>query len=124
MRNFDNFNFLRGFQPIVTSSPPTFRIAVLISGGGTTLRNLIEKIRAGRLRRRNRAGHFQQRRGGRLHYATEAGIPAAVIEPGKFADRRLQPRHLRALPPGRGRSGRHGRLFEATSPFPTISPIA
>ena len=30
-------------------SASTFRIAVLISGGGTTLRNLIERIEAGRL---------------------------------------------------------------------------
>ena len=32
-----------------TPNKTTFRIAALISGGGTTLRNLFEKIRAGRL---------------------------------------------------------------------------
>ena len=35
---------------------------MLISGGGTTLKNLIEKIRAGRLHVRDRPGHFQQSR--------------------------------------------------------------
>ena len=43
-----------------TSQPERFRIAVLISGGGTTLRNFIEKIAAGQLPVEIVAGGFQQ----------------------------------------------------------------
>ncbi|MGA2259311.1 MAG: phosphoribosylglycinamide formyltransferase [Thermoguttaceae bacterium] len=61
-----------------------FRIAVLISGSGTTLKNLIEKIAAGRL-------HVQialvissgpDARG--LQFARDAGIPTAVVPPSCF----------------------------------------
>ncbi len=64
---------------------PPFHIAVLISGGGTTLKNLIEKIRAGRL-------HVEivlvisSSPGARgLQFARDAGIPTAVVEPNDFA---------------------------------------
>ncbi len=62
-----------------------FRIAVLISGGGTTLKNLIDKIRAGRLQVRI-ALVISSSPGARgLHVARDAGIPTVVVEPQRFA---------------------------------------
>jgi formyltetrahydrofolate-dependent phosphoribosylglycinamide formyltransferase len=61
------------------------RIVVLISGGGTTLRNLIRKIDAGELNVRillviaNTAGASG------LRFAQEAGIPAEVVPSKNFA---------------------------------------
>jgi len=62
-----------------------FRIAVLISGGGTTLKNLIEKIEAGQL-------HVEivlvisSSPGARgLQFARDAAIPTAIVEPNRFA---------------------------------------
>jgi phosphoribosylglycinamide formyltransferase 1 len=68
----------------VSSMPTPFRIAVLISGGGTTLRNLIEKIAAGRLRVEIAlvVSSAPEARG--LRFAQDAGIPAAVIERNAF----------------------------------------
>jgi phosphoribosylglycinamide formyltransferase-1 len=55
-------------------------IAVLISGGGTTLRNLIEKIAAGTLPVEIRVviSSSPQARG--LEFAAQAGIPSLVVE--------------------------------------------
>jgi phosphoribosylglycinamide formyltransferase 1 len=66
------------------SSQSSFRIAVLISGGGTTLRNLIEKIGAGRLRVEIALVIASTPDAGGLRFAHEAGIPAAVIERRSF----------------------------------------
>jgi len=66
-------------------SPP-FRIAVLISGGGTTLRNLIERIAAGRLPVEVALVVSSSPTAGGLRFAAEAGIPAATIERKNFAD--------------------------------------
>jgi phosphoribosylglycinamide formyltransferase-1 len=62
------------------SSTPLLPIAVLISGGGTTLRNLIDKRRAALLPVDIRLviSSHPQARG--LAYASEAGIPALVVE--------------------------------------------
>jgi formyltetrahydrofolate-dependent phosphoribosylglycinamide formyltransferase len=73
------------WEPSVTSSPPTFRIAVLISGGGTTLRNLIDKIRAGRLRLEIALVISSSATARGLQYATDAGIPTAAIASSDFA---------------------------------------
>ena len=62
-----------------------FRLAVLISGGGTTLSNLIEKIRTGRLRVEISLVISSNAAARGLHYALEAAIPAAVIEPQNFS---------------------------------------
>ena len=65
-----------------TSSP--LRIAVLISGGGTTLKNLIEKIAAGRLPVEIALVVSSSPAAGGLRFAEEADIPAVVIERKAF----------------------------------------
>jgi formyltetrahydrofolate-dependent phosphoribosylglycinamide formyltransferase len=69
--------------------PNTLRIAVLISGAGTTLRNLIDKIAAGRLRAQIAAVISSSAAAKGLRHAaaakTPASIPASVIEPKSFA---------------------------------------
>lgn len=63
-----------------------FRIAVLISGGGTTLRNFIEKIDAGQLPIEI-ALVISNSPGARgLQFAHDADIPSVVIEHKNFAD--------------------------------------
>ncbi len=63
---------------------PSFRIAVLISGGGTTLKNLIEKIRAGRLHVQIALAVSSSPGARGLQFAHDAGIPTAVVEPKRF----------------------------------------
>ncbi len=55
------------------------RTAVLISGGGTTLRNLIEKIEAGTLNIEIVLVVSSNPNVGGLQYAEKAGIPIAVV---------------------------------------------
>ncbi len=55
-------------------------IAVLISGGGTTLRNLIEKVRAGSLPVEIRLVISSSAGARGLQFATDAGIPTLVVE--------------------------------------------
>lgn len=69
---------------MVPSHP--FRIAVLISGGGTTLRNFIEKIAAGRLPVEIGLVISSSPTAKGLRFADEAGIPSATIERKAFAD--------------------------------------
>jgi phosphoribosylglycinamide formyltransferase 1 len=63
------------------------RLAVLISGNGTTLQNLLDRIAAGRLRARvvlvvsNKAEVFG------LVRASQAGVPTAVVERKHFLSR-------------------------------------
>jgi formyltetrahydrofolate-dependent phosphoribosylglycinamide formyltransferase len=61
------------------------RLAVLISGAGTTLRNLIDKIAADQLRAEIAAVVSSSRDAKGLHHAAAAKIPASVIEPKSFA---------------------------------------
>ncbi len=69
------------------SKPSTrFRIAVLISGGGTTLRNLIERIDAGSLPVEIATVISSSPTARGLDYAKDANIPSAVIERNAFAD--------------------------------------
>lgn len=70
----------------MSSSTPksTFRIAVLISGGGTTLRNLIQQIDAGRLVVKIALVISSHRKARGLQFAEEAGIRWVVTEPGPF----------------------------------------
>jgi phosphoribosylglycinamide formyltransferase-1 len=63
-----------------------FRIGVLISGGGTTLRNLIERIAAGQLPVEIALVISSNPAAGGLRFAAEAGLPSAVIEQKNFAD--------------------------------------
>lgn len=79
----------------MTSASPAFtderplRIAVLLSGGGTTLQNLIERIADGRLG----AVHIVQvissrSQVGGVEFARRAGLPLAIIRRKDFADDR------------------------------------
>jgi phosphoribosylglycinamide formyltransferase 1 len=69
---------------MVSSHP--FRIAVLISGGGTTLRNFIEEIDAGRLPVEIVLVVSSSPTARGLQFARDGGIPGAVIERKSFAD--------------------------------------
>ena len=64
------------------------RLAVLISGGGTTLRNLIEKIAAGRLDARIERVISSKPAAGGLQFAADANLPTAILEPRAFAGER------------------------------------
>ncbi len=64
-----------------------FRIAVLISGGGTTLKNLIEKIEAGRLRVEIALVVSSSPAARGLQFARDAGIPTAIVERTCYASR-------------------------------------
>jgi phosphoribosylglycinamide formyltransferase-1 len=67
------------------SSPAhPFRLAVLISGGGTTLKNLIEKIKAGCLRAQIALVVSSSETAGGLQYAAETGIAAEVVEAKRY----------------------------------------
>ncbi len=69
-----------------TRKPKTkFRIAVLISGGGTTLRNLIEKVRAGELDVEIGLVVSSTAKAGGLRFAEQANIPSVVVEYKEFA---------------------------------------
>jgi phosphoribosylglycinamide formyltransferase 1 len=76
--------FLNYFMPQSTSKP--FRIAVLISGGGTTLKNLLEKIDAGRLTVDISLVIASTPKAGGLKFAREESIPALVLEMKCFSD--------------------------------------
>ena len=67
------------------AAPRRFRIAVLISGSGTTLRNLIEKIAAGALPVEIALVISSHPQAGGLQFAAAAGVPSAVIERSAFA---------------------------------------
>jgi phosphoribosylglycinamide formyltransferase 1 len=64
----------------------SFRIAVLISGGGTTLRNLIEKLDAGQLPVEIALVVSSSPTAGGLRFARDAGIPIAAIDRKSFAN--------------------------------------
>jgi phosphoribosylglycinamide formyltransferase-1 len=67
----------------MTQSP--LRLAVLISGGGTTLRNLLDKISAGALPAQVVLVVSSSADAGGLRVAAAAGIPTRVLERAKFA---------------------------------------
>ncbi len=62
-----------------------FRVAVLISGGGTTLSNLIGKIRAGRLHVQIALAVSSNPSARGLQFARDAGIATVVVQPERFA---------------------------------------
>ena len=64
---------------------PRIRLAVLISGAGTTLRNLIEKIASGQLRAEIVAVISSCADAKGLRHAAAAQVPSSVIEPKSFA---------------------------------------
>jgi phosphoribosylglycinamide formyltransferase 1 len=63
-----------------------FRIAVLISGGGTTLKNLIQRIADGRLHVAVSLVVSSSPKAVGLQFARDANIPSAVVEWKDFAD--------------------------------------
>jgi phosphoribosylglycinamide formyltransferase 1 len=69
-------------MPAASQQP--FRIVVLISGGGTTLKNLIDKIAAGRLRVEIALVISNTAVARGLDFARAAGIPTAVVEPKQY----------------------------------------
>lgn len=71
----------------VPSHNSPLRIAVLISGGGTTLRNLIERVRAGLLDVEIVLVVASTPKAGGLRFAQEAGIPSVVLDPKEFDSR-------------------------------------
>lgn len=62
------------------------RLVVLISGGGTTLRNLLDQIAGGRLEARVELVVSSNPAAGGLGHAAAAGIATRVIERRAFAD--------------------------------------
>ena len=66
------------------AAPHPFRLAVLISGGGTTLRNLLDKIRAGSLQVEVALVVSSSPTARGLQYAAAAGIPTAVFQSKEF----------------------------------------
>ena len=62
----------------------TLPVAALISGGGTTLRNLIQQINAGQLPIDIRLVVSSHPEAGGLRIAREAGIPSCVLERASF----------------------------------------
>jgi phosphoribosylglycinamide formyltransferase-1 len=67
------------------SSTKPLRIVVLISGGGTTLRNLIRYMDAGRLSVEIPLVISSSPKAGGLRFTQEAGIPSAVIRRTSFS---------------------------------------
>jgi len=67
--------------------PTPINIAVLISGGGTTLKNLIDRVTAGSLNARIDRVISSNPSAGGLKFATDANITAQTIGHRDFADR-------------------------------------
>jgi phosphoribosylglycinamide formyltransferase 1 len=67
------------------ASNRSFRIAVLISGGGTTLHNFIEKIAAGTLPVEISLVVSSSEAARGLQFAANVGIPTAIVERKAFA---------------------------------------
>jgi phosphoribosylglycinamide formyltransferase-1 len=63
----------------MADTPHPFSIAVLISGGGTTLRNLLQRTESGSLQVQIRLVISSSAAAGGLRYAAEAGIPHHVV---------------------------------------------
>ena len=66
-------------------SKPALTLVVLISGGGTTLKNLLEKIATSQLAAEIRLVVSSNPRAGGLEIARSAGITTHVINPRDFA---------------------------------------
>ncbi|MCB1217139.1 phosphoribosylglycinamide formyltransferase [bacterium] len=66
-------------------SRPPLRLAVLISGGGSTLRNILERIGEGRLNAEV-VGVVASRDCGGLQHAADFNVPSAIVERGQPFD--------------------------------------
>ena len=102
-----------------------FRIAVLISGGGTTLKNLIEKIEAGRLRVQIALVISSSPTPGDCNSPAMPAFPRPSSSAKCFASQEEFSRGgFRPLPRGPGRPGRHGRIPQAGDDRRRTLPIA
>ena len=68
----------------MNAAPKPLRLVVLLSGGGTTLQNLLEKMSAGRLTAEIALVISSNSKARGLEIAKSAGIPTEVISPGSF----------------------------------------
>jgi phosphoribosylglycinamide formyltransferase-1 len=66
-------------DPPISDSDPPIRLAVCVSGGGSTLQNLIDEIGAGRLRAEIVAVVASKPEIGAIARAEAAGIPVALV---------------------------------------------
>jgi phosphoribosylglycinamide formyltransferase-1 len=86
------------FTPGQPVSP--LRLAVLISGGGTTLRNLIEKIAKSQLNAKIELVISSSAKARGLNFAREAGIPTLIVpqsksqSPAEFSEATFSPCRL------------------------------
>ena len=69
-------------NPPITDPP--IRLGVLVSGGGTTLQNFIDRIGAGRLRATVAVVISSKREAGGIERAEAAGLPVEVVERSAF----------------------------------------
>ena len=92
---------------------PPIRLAVCVSGGGTTLQNLIDLIAAGRLRAEIVQVVASKPGIGAIARAEAAGIPVRRRGRGRRQPRRVQRRGLRPDPPSTGRPGHPRRVPRA-----------
>jgi phosphoribosylglycinamide formyltransferase-1 len=72
----------------------SFNVAVLISGGGTTLKNFIERIGDGRLQVTICLVISSSPKASGLKFAHDADIPSVVIEPKNFPDQEAFSREI------------------------------
>jgi phosphoribosylglycinamide formyltransferase 1 len=79
---------------MAASTSTAFKIAVLISGGGTTLKNLLERIATGRLTVTIPLVIASNPKAGGLQYAEDAKITARVIEQKSYSDQGAYSREI------------------------------
>jgi phosphoribosylglycinamide formyltransferase-1 len=79
---------------MAASGSNPLNIAVLISGGGTTLKNLLERISAGRLRVSISLVISSSPKAGGLKFAQEADIPLLIVEQKNFPDQDAMSREI------------------------------
>ncbi len=75
-----------GFRPLSAPLDRPIRLAVLISGGGTTLTNLVAKIRSGALSAEIPLVIASRSDCGGIQRATDAGLRCEVIQRKSFPD--------------------------------------
>ncbi|MCS7238224.1 MAG: phosphoribosylglycinamide formyltransferase [Thermoguttaceae bacterium] len=89
--------------PVRFPKKEKLRLVVLISGGGTTLRNLIQKIQARQLPAEILLVISSTAKAGGLRFAEEAGIPTVVVPFKEYPDQEAFSReifeHCRQLNP-------------------------
>jgi len=77
---------LKNYNPLMPLGPiQPLRVAVLISGGGSTLRNILEHCRDGKINAEV-VGVAASRKCSGLAYAAEFGVPCTVIKRGRPFD--------------------------------------